>query len=48
MQNYEIGLNKSEMFNTCKVAFLQNLNVAIVNGIPVKQHVVEAQLPWKM
>ena len=27
------------------MAFLQNLNVAIVNGIPVKQHVVEAQLP---
>ena len=30
---------------TCRVAFLQNLNVAIVNGVPVKQHVQLHQLP---
>ena len=31
--------------HTCRVAFLQNLNVAIVNGVPLKQHVQLHQLP---
>ena len=42
--NYaHIAVEKSD--GTCRVAFLQNLNVAIVNGVPLKQHVQLHQLP---